>query len=235
MLIKERNLIFQKVKDDVFLSQFSDEIVERLVDNLILRKYSRNQLIYFPYEPSKFLYLVHKGKVRITTVLEDGKKFTFRHATDGDFFGEEGVFGIPTRNSFAESILISEVWVIPSIRFYELLTESSEVAFNYSKKLFFRTILYESSMLKMISYPVIVRVVNYLSTEMKKIKASEGVLKITHQEIANILGVRRETVSNCLRELEYRGFIEKQKGSIIVKDIDKMENWCKRSFSIKGF
>ncbi|MCX8063991.1 MAG: Crp/Fnr family transcriptional regulator [Candidatus Hydrogenedentes bacterium] len=235
MWVKEKNLILNIIKEDIFLSRFPERVLDKWVDYLVLRKYSKNQVIYFPYEPTKNLFLVHRGRVRITKVLGEQKRFTFRHAVEGDFFGEEGVFGISTRDSFAESIIASEVWIIPTKKFYELLLENPEITFSFSKKLFLRTLYYESSMLKMISYPIMVRLVQHISNEMRKLKTSEGTFKITHQELANLLGVRRETISACLRELEIRGFIEKRKGSIIVKELEKMENWCKSNFSINYY
>lgn len=233
MLIKQKDLVFQELKCDSYFSQFDEDVVERFSEFTFLRKYASRQVIYFPYEPSTFIYLVHKGRVRITKVLDEHRYITFRHAVEGYYFGEEGVFEIPTRDNFAEAILPSEVWVIDAKRFKSLLTEVPYLAYDFSKRLYLRTIYYESSLLKLTGLPIMARLVNFISSEVRS-QNLKGVkiIKITHQEIANLLGARRETISACLREMEDRGFIEKRKGSIIVKDIGKMEKWCERNFLV---
>ncbi len=231
MLIKQKDLVFQELKCDSYFSQFDDDVLERFSEFTFLRKYATHQVIYFPYEPSTFIYLVHKGRVRITKVLDEDKHITFRHAIEGDYFGEEGMFEIPTRDNFAEAILPSEIWVMHAKRFKSLLTEIPYLAYDFSKRLYLRTIYYESSLLKHIRFPIMARLVSFISSEVRRPNLGEvKIIKITHQEIANLLGARRETISACLKEMEDRGFIEKRKGSIIVKDIEKMERWCERNY-----
>jgi len=210
MLVKQKDVVFQKIQNDIFFSQFDENILERISEFVLLRRYSKNQVIYFPYEPSDYIFLVHKGRVRITKVIDEQKRITFRHAVGGDFFGEEGVFGIPTRDNFAESILNSEVWVIPTKKFKQLL-EIPNFTFSFSKKLYFRTLYYEGSLLRIFGFPVMGRLVSHILGEIKRLSSEEtNTLKITHQELANLLGARRETISTCLKELEYRGFINRQ-------------------------
>ncbi len=236
MLVKQKDVILEKIKSDGFFSQFDEKFLGEVSEILVLRKYSPNQVIYFPYEPANHIFLVHKGRVRITKVLDEQRRVTFRHAIEGDFFGEEGVFGIGTRDTYAESIHSSEVWIMPAKKFKSLLTDSPEFALIFSKKLYLRTVYYENSLLKAFGFPIMARLVSHISSEVKRLSGNKtNILKITHQELANILGARRETISVCLKELECRGFIEKRKGSIIIKDIDKMERWCERNYVLKNY
>lgn len=222
------------IENDRFFSHFSSEFKENIKRKFHLRTYDKNQIIYFPKEKITHIYIVHKGKVRITRVSEIGKLVTFRHVVKGDIFGDEVLLGKKQREEYAEAIMKSDIWIIPLSEFLRIKEENQMFAKLYEKKLMERCKEYEETFADSIFYTSIKRVARKIIREINREMNPTKKLVITHQELANLLGIRRETITVCLKILEKEGFIEKKKGSIIIKNQINFENWIEKNNTIKG-
>ncbi len=215
------------IKNDKFFSHFPREFINSITQKIQLRNYDKNQIIYFPKEKITSIYIVHKGRIRITRVGEKGKVVTFRHVVTGDVFGDEIIIGKKIRDEYAEAIVKSTVWIIPVLEFLNM-RENTLFASLYEKKLLERCREYEENLVDNIFSPSLKRVAKKLLMELNREKNTEKELFITHQELANMLGIRRETVTSCLKILEEEGFIIKRKGSIIIRNKIQLENWIEK-------
>ncbi|MGC8845613.1 MAG: Crp/Fnr family transcriptional regulator, partial [Candidatus Hydrogenedens sp.] len=146
----------------------------------------------------------------------------------GDIFGDEILLEKKQREEYAEAITKSDVWIIAFSEFLKIKEENQIFAKLYEKKLMERCKEYEETFADSVFYPAITRVAKKIIREIKREINSKKNLVITHQELANLLGIRRETITVCLKILEKEGFIEKKKGSIIIKNQILLENWIEK-------
>ncbi|MGC9053017.1 MAG: Crp/Fnr family transcriptional regulator [Candidatus Hydrogenedens sp.] len=225
---REKKEFDEIIENDTFFSYFSSEFKENIKRKIHLRIYDKNQIIYFPKEKITHIYIVHKGRIRITRVSETGKVVTFRHVITGDIFGDEILLEKKQREEYAEAITKSDVWIIAFSEFLKIKEENQIFAKLYEKKLMERCKEYEETFADSVFYPAITRVAKKIIREIKREINSKKNLVITHQELANLLGIRRETITVCLKILEKEGFIEKKKGSIIIKNQILLENWIEK-------
>ncbi|HOQ32230.1 MAG TPA: Crp/Fnr family transcriptional regulator [Candidatus Hydrogenedens sp.] len=232
--LNERKEFDKIIENDSFFSHLSNEFKENIKRKIHLRTYDKNQIIYFPKEKITHVYIVHKGKIRITRVSENGKVVTFRHVITGDIFGDEALLSKKQREEYAEAITKSEVWLMPLMEFLKGKEENHIFAKLYEKKLLERAKEYEETFADSVFYSAINRVARKIIREIKREINPTKKLVITHQELANLLGIRRETITVCLKILEKEGFIEKKKGSIIIKNQINFENWIEKNNTIKG-
>ncbi len=217
------------IENDVFFSTFSDEFKEIIKKKFHFRTYDKSQIIYFPQEKITHIYIVHSGKIRITRVSETGKKVTFRHVIAGDIFGDEILLGKKKREEYAESLIKSGIWIIPVYDFIKIIEENNTFSKLYAEKLLKRCKEYEETIADNILYNAIKQLARRIIREIKREATPTKKLIITHQELANLLGIRRETITVCLTILEKEGFIEKGKGSIIIKNQSSFENWIEKT------
>ena len=66
--------------------------------------YKQDQFIYFPDEPSEYIYMIAQGRVRIGHYSAEGKEIITSILTVGEIFGELAIAGEDKRKDFAQSM-----------------------------------------------------------------------------------------------------------------------------------
>ena len=80
------------------LSKVDFETIDELT---LIKTANKNQYIYSPNEPSKVLFFLNKGRVKIGHFSSDGKEVIKSILYPGEIFGEMGVIGETERKDFA--------------------------------------------------------------------------------------------------------------------------------------
>jgi CRP-like cAMP-binding protein len=79
----------------------SDQELEKLDHLTAMKTADKNQFIYFPKEPSKILFFLKRGRIKIGSYSEDGKEIIKAILYPGEVFGEMGIVGEESRKDFA--------------------------------------------------------------------------------------------------------------------------------------
>src|SRR5699024_11796421 len=66
--------------------------------------YARGETLFHPGDVSSRLYIVHKGRVKIYRLSENGKEQLVRILEPGDFTGELTLFNETTVDTYAEAL-----------------------------------------------------------------------------------------------------------------------------------
>ena len=111
----------------------------------------------------------------------------------------------------------SEIWIIPSCMFKDLM-EGSVVIANYANSLIsshFSEVMWLMEQIMWKSFDK--RLAAFLLEET----ALEGsdVLKITHEKIANHMGTAREVVTRMLRYFQNEGLVKLNRGTVEIVDV----------------
>ncbi len=146
------------------------------------------------------MYLLKRGRVKIANTAPNGKEVTFDILEPGEVFGElEALEGAP-RTTVAEALDDVMICVIRRDDFDRYLGMHPNVTFKLTKLIGLRLKKIQSRVEDLVFRDVPARLAHLLS-ELSK---SEGVadkqgirlkVKLTHQEMANLIGCSRETVS----------------------------------------
>jgi CRP-like cAMP-binding protein len=168
--------------------------------------------IFLPGDPSRQVYLLKEGRVKISRISEEGRELTLALLGPGEIFGElEALDDLP-RDTLAEALEETQLCVIHKELFLEMLRRRPELSFRLIKLIGFRMRRIESRIEDLVFKDVPARLAHLLIELSKSYgKASpQGIrlqVKITHQEIANLIGSIRETVSAALGEFKKEGLI----------------------------
>ena len=174
--------------------------------------YPRKAYVFDQGDPSRSIFLVKRGKVRLTRLTPDGKEVTIAVLGAGDLFGEETLFGDAPRTTHAVCMEETLLCSAKADDLFALLAESPPLALNVAKVLSEKLIDASATMEDLAYASVSDRIVHLferLATE-HGIEGPHGVVldvRLTHADIAALIGSTRETVSLELSNLAKAGRI----------------------------
>lgn len=187
-----------------------------------LAYFQRGEPVYVPYEPSDSIFLIETGKVKLS-YISGGRKLTMATLESGELFGEMALAGEPHRELKAEALEDSSIWVINRGDFLKLAHKNPSILREIIK-LFTRRLFEARRKLTRLAFKDLeTRLSRLLLSLARKFgeKTQEGRIigsKITHQELAELIGCTRTSVTTCLNQLEEEGIIAKRKFQIVIKD-----------------
>lgn len=214
---------FWFLKQIKLFSNLGKEDMDHLDQVTRMEDVRRRQPIYLPGDNPDSVYLLKAGRVKISRISKEGKELTLGILEPGEVFGELEVLDGSLRDTVAEALEDASICVIRREDFEEVLKKNPDLTIRLTKLIGFRLKKIESRIEDLVFRDVPVRLVRLLlslSEEFGKQEA-EGVrlgLRITHQEIANLIGSTRETVSATLNDFKRQGLIQLDHRSITLLD-----------------
>ena len=209
--MKEKSKIWYLQKINLFKEMTSEEMgtLDRITKMESVRKKTP---IFFPGDPSQQVYLLKEGRVKISRISEEGREVTIALLEPGEIFGELEVLGNSPRDTLAEALDDSKICVVSKELFLKMIRSKPEFSFRLTKLIGARMQKIESRVEDLVFKDVTARLAHLLLDLAKNHgrKIPEGTfiqIKITHQEIANLIGSIRETVSAILGEFKREGWI----------------------------
>lgn len=191
-----------------FFSGMPRSIVERLDTYAWHRQYEPRQIIFFPDDACDYVYWVRFGRVKITRVSESGREISFRHLISGDMFGEECLVNSQQHNDYAEAITPTLLSLVRSDDFLRIMREEGEFCHAVATYLCRRTLDVENVLSEFVFIDVRQRVASRLWHMYLREEHNQDVsLYVTHQDVANLAGAARETVTTVLNRLKRDGVI----------------------------
>ena len=204
--------------EDVSLFSCIDAEAVRDFEKVALRKrFPKNSIVFSKGDESDSLYIVQSGKVKAVIHDEDGKEIVLAVIGEGEYFGEMAALdGVP-RSATVVTKEPTEMLVIRRNDFKNILSANPDMAFNLLAVLLQRLRRADQKIESLALRDVHGRVANLLMQSAEP-EGREWVLKgkMTHQEIANMVGSSREMVSKILAELVEAGSISIEKGQITI-------------------
>lgn len=167
----------------------------------------RDEILFHEGDAANFFYQVEEGTVKMVTYSLDGKEFIQGLFYQGDSFGEPPLFCDFPYPGSATAIIDSKVLRIPKDRFLELLKDHFEIHIELDRILCER-LKYKNMILSEISfYDPEHRINSLLSYLKSKSPCSEQPYQVplTRQQLADMSGMRVETVIRTIKRMEETG------------------------------
>ncbi len=215
------------LKNCDLLQKMSPDQLDLLEKHCQQRKFVAASPIYLPSENADSIYLVGSGLVKICHLTVDGKISTLAYVKPGEVFGELALFDTGQRGEYVESVEISILIRIPKQRIQELMNRDLDVALAVTKLVGLRrqrierrlrTLLFTSNQHRL----------NHLLLDLAE-QFGEAIdggirlgLRLSHQEIANLIGTTRETVTILMGALKTDGLISGQRQTVILNDVSRL-------------
>ena len=205
------------------LAKVPVEAILRLVAGARSTGFRARQVIYLPGDRAQGVFFLAQGRVKISKVTRDGKELTLAYRTSGDFFGEPCLMEGGPREEMAEAMEATVTVEVDRETLDQVLATNGQAAYWFTRALIARRKDLESRVEQLIFKDVGSKLAELLLELglQHGIEDGRGIviaLKITHQEMANLIGSTRETVSLTLSQFKRKGLIQNEGRRVILAD-----------------
>ena len=171
-----------------------------------VRKYAKDEIIYLQGDTAQSFCYIKKGSVKVYII------------------GEGAFFDKKPRVSSAKALTNTEVIMIDKKRLTDIIAQHPTLAFELLEILANRIRLLSSQLDSMTFMQADARIAGLLLES-----EHDGIVAITHEEIANTVGVSRVTVSKTLSRFAKSGYISTEYRRILIKSREGLEKLVNES------
>ncbi len=208
---------------------FSD-LPEEVIDQVVLtgnkKTYAKDSVILVEEEIGTALFVIIKGKVKVSRSSNDGREVILSILTDSDFFGEMSILDGLNRSATVVALEDSELFIIQRKEFLDLLNKHPEITIALLSELT-RRLRNADMKIKALSLKdaegKVATVILQLADDIGKIK--QGIVEIEklplQQDLANMAGTSRETISRTLHSFARKGWVEMEGSKLRILDYEK--------------
>lgn len=223
------------VKITPFFSQLSKENQDILLQHGVKIHAREGTTLFYEGEEATNIYLIRSGKVRLSKMTIDHKKFFLHLKQDNDIIGEFSLFNDMLVSMTAEIIEDSTLYKFTRENLEALFLQNGDIAVAFIKLFARNTQSTQAKFSDLLLYGKL----GALYSILIRFSNSYGVkyhndilipLKLTNQEIANFIGTSRETANRMLQDLKKENIISILDDNILIKNIDYLKKYlrCER-------
>jgi CRP-like cAMP-binding protein len=195
-----------------------------------MQKFARKALVYLPSDHGDSVFLLTAGRVKLFHVTAEGKETVLAFIEPGELFGELSLL-MPgqQREEFAEAMAASTVVMIPGDEVRRLMEIKPLLTMQMTRLMGLRRQRLERRLKSLLFRSNRDRLVYLLLELAEKYgeRSSEGLrlgIRLSHQELASVIGSTRETVTVLLGELQDERCLIIKRRQVILTNLDQLVN-----------
>ena len=222
--IEKRSVLLKNVP--LFQELGGDERYS-LAEVSMVRKVPEHATILLADEEGDTLFVIVTGRVKVTVMSEDGREVILSILKERDFFGEMSLLDGKPRSASVIATEKTELIMLRRVDFLSRLERYSQMASQMLSTL--ATRLRRTN--RQVESLALLNVYGRIAETLLQLADDQGVTeergivipeRPIHQEIANMAGTTRETVSRVLNDLERRGYIQSDGREIVILIPDRL-------------
>ncbi len=198
------------LKNIQLFSSLTDEELHQMSTEMSIKKFKKNEAILYEEDTNKYMYVVLSGKVKAVHVNEEGKEIILAIHQSGDFFGEISLIDGKTVPAAVIATEDSTTAIISKKKFYAMLFINKKILQNLLQ--IFCSRLRESwdrvQLLNFKNASQRIKMLFMMLCNSYGQGTNDGVtlkIKLTHQNIADMTGLTRETVTRIIDTWQKKG------------------------------
>jgi CRP-like cAMP-binding protein len=229
-------------KKESILQQLNAEEVKRIQQHSVRIQKKRGELFWLDSEEGRKVYILDVGYLRICRTSDDGKRFITEILGPSEIFGDV-VPGLMHEDleDYAEIVRDCRIIAIESDVFHDILKNHSPMMIRLIQIIESRRRAMAKRIYSTLAKDVCARTVELLLDVGQKYGEScpddpevYRDVQLTHQEIADLLGVARPTISTLISDLIKRGVLIKHKSTLCLKETAALFELAEEGFKLKS-
>tara|TARA_B110000438_G_scaffold295999_1_gene339980 strand:+ start:600 stop:1277 length:678 start_codon:yes stop_codon:yes gene_type:complete len=223
-------MISEFLKNVNIFSETHDDVLNKFENLFTLRTYPKGSMIILEEEYGDVVFIVKSGTTKITRVNDEGKEVILALMGSYDIVGEMSVVDGEARSANVLAQENCELYAIRSEDFLEILKNNFQISFLLMSELAARIRKsdqhIEALSLSDAEHRIGVSILN-LAEEMGIIRQGRVTIENLpfQQDIANMSGTSRETVSRILRIFEDKNMLTKSGHKVIIPNYSQFKKY----------
>ena len=190
-----------------------------LTDHSTTRTYPTNTVLITEGDTTDSLYVIIEGEVKVYVSDAQGKEAILNLMGPGEYFGELALLDDSPRSASVVTMAPTKVMIISKADFKRCLASNPDLAYNMIRSLTQQVRSLTDSVKNLALMDVYGRVAHTLLDLAKEIDGRQIIeQRLTHQDIASMVGSSREMVSRILKDLSTGGYITVNKNNIVINE-----------------
>jgi CRP/FNR family transcriptional regulator len=213
---------YKCLKSINLFSTLTEQEIEYLTRASTPHSVPKGTMVFMQGDPSRSVFFLKSGMIKISRINLDGRSLTLDLIEPGEFFGELALAGEKERRASAEAIDDSDYCEI-MVKDLELyLKDRPDIAVKLIQVMGDKKLAMENLLENMIFMDVPARVVSLL---LKYSVGDTVKIPLTHQEIADLTGSTRVSVSRAIIKLRRNGLIDTSGGRIRLVNLERLKEF----------
>ncbi len=212
-----------------FFCQLPEREIELFESMKMTKAYAKGAMLFVEGQPSKGIFMLCQGRVKLSTCSSDGKVIILEIANAGDVLGLSAVLNGTDHETTAEVLDLCQIDYVMADDFLRFLREHPEASLNAARQL---SRNYQTAYQQICSLGLSNSVVDKLAKLFLGWSGNgsgvDGRVKLknsfTHEEIAEMIGTSRETVTRALRYLREHDLITMKGSDLVILDRLRLKN-----------
>jgi len=207
-------------------SELNNDQLEDISRFAVKQMYKKDNMVLIEEEVGSTMFVIISGRVKISRISDEGREVILSILVDGDFFGEMSILDGQTRSANAVTLEDTELLIIRRENFLQMLHDYPQVAINLLKELAHR-LRRSDSQIKSLSLQ---NALGKVASTLLRIADDSGIIKHgqveisqlpPQQDLANMAGTSRETISRVIKSLNLLGYVEKEGSKLKILDYER--------------
>jgi CRP/FNR family transcriptional regulator/CRP/FNR family cyclic AMP-dependent transcriptional regulator len=200
-------------KIDLF-SEVRDEDLQSVASLLIERRFPKHKTIVEEGLPGDYMYVIREGRVSVSKLSDDGREKILEFLEAGDFFGEMSLLDNAPRSASVRALTETRILALSRNDFLAVLRKSPDLAMAVITELT-RRLRQIDEQASSLSFQRVKERTKGLLVRLAKdpVEGRDAVgitPALTHQQIADMIGTSRETVTRALKGLRGEGWLTQE-------------------------
>jgi len=206
-------------------SELSEKDLKEIIKLAVRQVYKKDNMILIEEEIGSTMFIILEGRVKISRISEEGREVILSILSEGDFFGEMSILDGQNRSANVVTLDDSKIMVIRREDFLQMLHDYPQIAINLLKELAHR-LRRSDAQIKSLSLQ---NATGKVASTLLRIADDSGKIHLgqveiprlpPQQDLANMAGTSRETISRVIKALTKEGYLKKEGSRLIILDYE---------------
>jgi len=222
------NCVICPHKESRLFCNLDSQALERLSEITSSATYPKGVTLFVEGQPSRGVFILCVGRVKLSTSAGDGRTLILRIAEPGELMGLPATLSGRAYEVTADVMEPTQANFIGRSDFLNFLREHGEAALRVAKEL---SEIYQAAFAEMrtigLSHSAKEKLARFILDWSVQHPSDNGIIKLnltlTHEEIAQMIGASRETVTRIFADFKKRKFLQVNGSSVTIKDKPGLE------------
>jgi len=201
----------------------SDADLEDIASHLIERRFPKHSTVVEEGLPGDYMYVIREGRVKVTKASDDGREKIMNFLEKGSFFGDMALLTGEVRSASVKTLEPARLLALSRRDFMDILRQSPDLALAVIEELTNR-LRETNEQASSLSFQGVKERTRGLFERISQRDPARGNRRmtpaLTHQQIADMIGTSRETVTRAVKQLKEEGWLDQAGKRYVIPEDD---------------